>query len=118
METEEIIKLSHAPLPVKTKRSENYREITQDRVFAGVRDGYFIYMIQNEVFNTNQQNDVEVGCFIDEVQVKLSPQQMVKMHNLFGQLIQKYEQLYGKIKTLEQVAIEKPDLLTDPSSKS
>jgi len=120
MEIDGKIKLRDTPLPVKTKRSENYREITQDRVFAGVREGYFIYMIQNEVFNTNtyQPNDEEVGYFIDEVQVKVSPQQMVRMYNVFGQIIKKYEQIYGEIKNIDQIVAEKPELLTDPSSKS
>jgi hypothetical protein len=111
METEKVIKYSNIPPKVKTKKSDNYREITQDRVFAGIRDGYFIYMIQNEVFNTNQEDDtIEGECFTDEVQVKVSPQQMVKMYNLFGRLIADYQRIYGEIKSLEQIATEKPDL--------
>jgi hypothetical protein len=114
MEIDRIIKLRDTPSKVKTKRSDNYREITQDRIFASIREGYFIYTIQNEVFDTNQQEDTEEEHFIDEVQVKLSPQMMVKIHKLFGQLIESYENIYGKIKTLEQIASEKPDLFKDP----
>jgi len=118
METDEIIKLRPTSQKVKTKKSNNYREITQDRVFASFRDGYFIYMIQNEEFDTNHPEVTGEGCFIDEVQVKLSPQQMVKMYNLFGQLIKNYEKIFGEIKTLEQIVNEKPDLLKDSSSKT
>ncbi|MDD4213144.1 MAG: hypothetical protein PHY42_07130 [Bacilli bacterium] len=117
METEKIITRSGVPPKIITKRAENFREVTQDRVFIGIKEGYFIYIIQNEVFDTNQPEDVEEHL-IDEVQVKLSPQQMVKMHKVMGQLIEKYEQIYGEIKTLEQIAIEKPDLVKDTSTKS
>lgn len=103
---------------MKTERSENYREVTQDRVFAGIREGYFIYMIQSEVFDTNPVEDKEEGHFTDEVQVRVSPQQMVRMHKLFGQLIKNYEKIYGEIRNLEQIAYEKPDLLKDTASKS
>jgi hypothetical protein len=117
MDTNETIKFNTIPQKVKTKRSNNFREITQDRVLASFRDGYFIYMIQNEEFDTNQEV-TEGGCFIDEVQVKLSPQMMVKMNKLFGQLIKNYERIFGEIKSLDQIVSEKPDLFKDPSSES
>lgn len=64
------ISLSYAPQKVKTEKSDNYREVTQDRVFAGIREGYFIYMIQSEVFDTNQLEDKDEGHFTDEVLVR------------------------------------------------
>jgi hypothetical protein len=118
MGTDETIKFNVAPQKVKTTRSDDYREITQDRVIAGIRDGYFIYAIQNEVFDTSLQEGIVEGHFIDEVQVKIAPQQMVKMHKLFGQLIKSYEKIYGEIKTLEQIATEKPDFLEETSTES
>jgi len=118
MGTDETIKFNVAPQKVKTTRPDGYREITQDRVIAGIRDGYFIYTIQNEVFDTGLQEGIAEQHFIDEVQVRIAPQQLVKMHNLFGQLIKSYEKIYGEIKTLEQIAIEKPDFLKETSSKS
>lgn len=118
MEIDNIIKFNIAPQKVKTTRSNDYREITQDRVIVGIRDGYFIYTIQNEVFDTSLQEGMAEQHFIDEIQVKIAPQQMVKMHNLFGQLIKNYEKIYGEIKTLEQIAIEKPDFLKETSDKS
>lgn len=75
-------------------------------------------MIQSEVFDTNPVGDKEEGHFTDEVQVRVSPQQMVRMHKLFGQLIKNYEKIYGEIRNLEQIACEKPDLLKDTASKS
>lgn len=118
MEKDEKVSLSYVPKNVKTERSDNFREVMQDRVFAGIREGYFIYTIQSEVFDTNQLKDKEEGHFIDEVQVRISPQQMVRMHKLFGQLIKSYEKICGEIRALEQIASEKPDLLKDPSSES
>lgn len=118
MEMDEQIRMNRAPQKVTTKRSDNFREITQDRVFAGIREGYFFYIIQSEEFDTNEPDNVEEGHFIDEVQVKLSPQQIVKMHKLFGQIIKNYETIYGEIKTLEQIVIENPSLLKGPSSES
>ncbi|AKB79094.1 hypothetical protein MSHOH_2611 [Methanosarcina horonobensis HB-1 = JCM 15518] len=118
METDKKISLSYAPQKVKTEKSDNYREVTQDRVFAGIREGYFIYMIQSEVFDTNQLEDKDEGHFTDEVLVRVPPQQMVRMHKLFGQLIKNYENIYGEIRNLEQIASEKPDLFKDLSSKS
>lgn len=118
MGTDESIKLINTPIKTKTRRSDNYREITQDRIFAGIREGYFIYVIQNEVFDTNKQENMEEKCFVDEVQIRVSPQQMVRMHKLFGQLIKNYEQINGEIKTLEQIATEKPDLLENYPTKS
>ena len=123
METDKIIKFHKVPPKVKTTQSDNFREVAQDRVFVGMREGYFIYMIQSELFDTNKQEDtnpedIEEIRFIDEVQVRLSPQQMVKMHNVFGKLIKNYEEIHGKIKTIEQIAYENPDLMKDSSSKS
>lgn len=122
METDKIVKFQKIPPKVKTTLSDNFREVTQDRVFVAMREGYFIYMIQSELFDTNKQEsnsseDIEEIRFIDEVQVRLSPQQMVKMYNVFGKLIKNYEDIYGKIKTIEQIANENPDLMKDPSSK-
>jgi hypothetical protein len=117
MDVDKVIKYNDIPPEVKTKKSDDYREITQDRLFAGIREGYFIYVIQNEVFNTNQTDDtIEGECFTDEVQVKVSPQQMVKMHALFGNLIANYQKIYGEIKSLEQIIAEKPDLFRDTTN--
>ncbi|AKB35928.1 hypothetical protein MSSAC_1338 [Methanosarcina siciliae C2J] len=118
VEQDEIIKLINTQIKAKAERSENYREITQDRIFAGIREGYFVYVIQNEVFDTNKQENFEEKNFVDEVQVKVSPQQMVKMHKLFGQLIKNYEEVYGEIKTIEQIVIEKPELMKNHPSRS
>lgn len=106
------IKQLKSPLKVKTIRSEEFREITQDRIFGGIREGYSIYTIQNEIFNTSGEEDKE-PVFVDEVQVKISPQQLVKTHELFGTLIVKYEKLFGEIKTLEKIASDNPDLLKE-----
>ncbi len=113
MEPDVRIKFSNTPQKVKTTRSENYREITQDRIYAGFREGYFIYMIQNEPLDTNKQEEREEEYYVDEVQVKVSPQQIVKTYKLFGKLIEQYEKLYGEIKTLEQIVSENPDLMED-----
>lgn len=105
-----IIVQSQEPLKVKTIRSEEFREVTQDRIFGGIREGYLIYTIQNEKFNTSLEANEE-QVFVDEVQVKVSPQQLVKTHELFGNLIKQYENIFGKIITLEKVASDNPDLL-------
>lgn len=108
--TSEIINQMDPPQKVKTIRSDDFREITQDRVFCGVQEGFFIYVIQNEKFNTNGEENKE-HVFVDEVQVKVSPQQMVKAHKLFGTLIEQYEEVFGEIMTLEKLLANNPDLL-------
>lgn len=106
------IKQLKNPLKVKTIRSDEFKEVTQDRIFGGIREGYFIYTIQNEKFNTSGEVDKE-PVFVDDVQVKMSPQQLVKTHELFGTLIVQYEKLFGEIKTLEKIASDSPDLLQE-----
>lgn len=106
------IKQMRSPPKIKTIRSEEFREITQDRIFGGFREGYFIYIIQNEKFNTSDNEDEE-NLFVDEVQVKVSPQQVVKTYELLGRLIKQYEKIFGEIKTLEHIASENPDLIED-----
>lgn len=106
-----IIKQMKSPPKVKTVRSEDFREITQDRIFGGIKEGYFLYVIQNEKFNTSDEEEEPI--YVDEVQVKVSPQQIVKTYELFGRLIQQYEKLFGVIITLENVASDNPDLVEE-----
>ena len=105
-----IIKQMKTLTKVKTIRSEDFREITQDRFFCGMREGYFIYVIQNEMFDTS---DEEEPIFVDEVQVKVPPQQMIKTYELLGNVIQQYEKIFGEIRTLEKVASDSPDLVEE-----
>ena len=90
-----ILKQMKSPTKVNTIRSEDFREITQDRLFCGIREGYFIYIIQNETFDVNGEE--EEPFFVDEVQVKASPQQIVKTYKLLGNVIEQYENVFGKI---------------------
>jgi len=106
-----IIQQMKSPPKVKTVRSEDFREITQDRIFGGIKEGYFLYVIQNEKFNTSDEEEEPI--YVDEVQVKVSPQQIVKTYELFGRLIQQYEKLFGDIITLENVASDNPDLVEE-----
>ncbi len=106
------IKQVRSPPKIKTIRSEEFREITQDRIIGGFREGYFIYIIQNEKFNTSDEKDEET-IFIDEVQVKVSPQEAVKTYEWLGRLIKQYEKMFGEIKTLENIASENPALIED-----
>ena len=106
-----IIKQTKTLTKVKTIRSEDFREITQDRFFCGIREGFFIYVIQNEKFNTNDEEEEPI--FVDEIQVKVPPQQIVKTYELLGNVIQQYETIFGDIRTLEKVASDSPDLVEE-----
>jgi len=110
--TDEIINQLKPLTKVKTIRSEDFREITQDRLFCGIKEGFFVYVIQNEKFHTSSEEEKE-RIFVDEVQVKISPQQMVKAHELFGMLIEQYKTIFGEIKTLEQIMIDNPTIVDE-----
>ncbi len=106
-----IIKQTKNPTKVKIIRSEDFREITQDRFFCGIKEGYFIYVIQNEKFNTSDEEGENI--LVDEVQVKVPPQQMIKTYELLGRVIQEYEKVFGEIRTLEKIASENPELIEE-----
>jgi len=103
---------SENPKNVKTIRSEKFREITQDRMFGGFREGYFIYIVQNEIFDSTSEDNAK-PVYLEEIQVKVPPQQMVKTYELFSRLIENYEQVFGKIKTIEQIAEDQPNLIEE-----
>ena len=105
-----ILKRMDPSQKITTVRSEDFKETTQDRIFFGLREGYFVYIVQNQKFNTEGKDDF---VYVDEVQVKMPPQQAVKTHELLGKLIKEYETVFGKIKTIEKLESENPDLVDE-----
>ena len=47
-----IIKKMKSSQKITTVRSEDFKETTQDRISFGLREGYFIYVVQNQKFDT------------------------------------------------------------------
>lgn len=108
-ESDKIIGVREKPPKIKSIRSEGFREITQDRIFGGIREGYLIYIIQSEMFRTGDE-DVETE-FIDEVLVRVPPQQALKTYEWLGRMIKQYEKIFGEIRTAEQAVANNPDLV-------
>ena len=108
------IKLIKEPQSIKPVRSEEFREITQDRIVGGIKEGYFVYVIQSERFDSTiglDNVDSRGVELVDEVQVKLTPQQALRTYEWFGTLLKKYEEIFGEIILLEKVAKDKPELI-------
>ncbi len=108
------IKLIKEPQNVKPVRSDEFREIIQDRIVGGIKEGYFVYVIQSERFDSTMglSNVDNRGIeLVDEVQVKLTPQQAHRTYEWFGKLLKQYEEIFGEIKLIEKVAEEKPELM-------
>ncbi len=111
------IKLIREPQNIKPIRSEGFREITQDRIVGGIKEGYFVYVIQSERFDsTIGLSDVDKKGIelVDEVQVKLTPQQALRTYEWFGRLLKQYEEIFGEIKLIEKVAADKSKLMEKP----
>jgi len=105
-------KFMKEPEKIKSVRSEGFREITQDRLVGGIKEGYFVYVIQSERFDTTLgSNNIEGSGaeLVDEVQVKLTPQQARRTYEWFGKLLKQYEKIFGEIKLIEKIADDKPD---------
>jgi len=108
------IKLIKEPQSIKPVRSEEFREITQDRIVGGIKEGYFVYVIQSERFDSTiglDNVDSRGVELVDEVQVKLTPQQALRTYEWFGRLLKQYEKIFGEIKLLEKVVENKHELL-------
>ncbi len=99
---------------LKSEASGGFREITQDRLVGGIKEGYFVYVIQSErIDSTIGLNNVDGrgAELVDEVQVKLTPQQARRTYEWFGKLLKQYEKIFGEIKLIEKIADDKPDLV-------
>jgi len=108
------IKLIKEPQNVKPVRSDEFREIIQDRIVGGIKEGYFVYVIQSERFDSTiglSNVDNRRIELVDEVQVKLTPQQAHRTYEWFGKLLKQYEEIFGEIKLIEKVAEDKPELM-------
>ncbi|MCK4798380.1 MAG: hypothetical protein KAT05_13450 [Spirochaetes bacterium] len=105
-----IIKKMKSSQKITTVRSEDFKETTQDRISFGLREGYFIYVVQNQKFDTEGK---DTFVYVDEVQVKMSPQQAIKTHEVLGRLIKEYERVFGEIKTVEKIESENPNLVDE-----
>ncbi|MFZ3384544.1 MAG: hypothetical protein WA144_11525 [Candidatus Methanoperedens sp.] len=108
------IKLIQEQQNIKPVRSDEFREIIQDRIIGGIKEGYFVYVIQSERFDSTiglsnvDNRGVEL---VDEIQVKLTPQQAYRTYEWLGKLLKKYEEIFGEIKLIEKVAEDKPELM-------
>ena len=107
-----IIKKTEKSQKIITVRSEDFKETTQDRIYFGFREGYFVYVVQNLKFDASAEDRNEL-IYVDEVQVKMPPQQAIKTHEVLGELIKEYENVFGKIKTIEKADSENPDLVDE-----
>ena len=110
------IKLIKEPQNIRPVRSEEFREITQDRIVGGIKEGYFVYVIQSERFDSTiglSNVDNKGVELVDEVQVKLTPQQAFRTYEWFGRLLKQYEEIFGEIKLIEKVAEDKPELMEE-----
>jgi len=108
------VKLIKEPQNIKPVRSEEFREIIQDRIVGGIKEGYFVYVIQSERFDSTiglSNVDYRGVELVDEVQVKLTPQQAHRTYEWFGKLIKKYEEIFGEIKLIDKIAEDKPELM-------
>lgn len=111
---DEKIKLIKEPQKIKSVRSEEFRQITQDRIIGGMNEGYFVYVIQSERIDSTigldnvDHRGVEI---VDEIQVKLTPQQARRTYEWLGKLLKQYEKRFGEIKLIEKNAEDKPDLV-------
>lgn len=111
------IKLIKEPQNIKPVRSEEFREIIQDRIVGGIKEGYFVYVIQSERFDSTiglSNVDSKGVELVDEVQVKLTPQQALRTYEWFRRLLKQYEEIFGEIKLIEKVAKDKPELIEEP----
>lgn len=106
--SDQITNISKEQNKIKSVRSEKFREITQDRIMGGIREGYFFYIIQSEQFKNDENAEPEL---VDEVLVRISPQQALKTYEWLGRLIKQYEKVFGEIRTVEQIVTANPDLL-------
>lgn len=98
---------------IKVVRSEGFRVITQDRIVGGIRQDFFTYVIQSERFGSTvdlSNIDNRVIELVDEVQVKLTPQQALITYQWLGKLLKQYEKIFGEIKLIDKVTNDKPEL--------
>ena len=111
---DERIKIKTEAQKIKSVRSEEFRQITQDRILGGIKEGYFVYVIQSEIIDSTIGLDNVDGRgaeMVDEVQVKLTPQQARRTYEWLGKLLKQYEKLFGEIILIEKIAEDKPDLV-------
>ncbi|MHC1567968.1 MAG: DUF3467 domain-containing protein [Candidatus Syntropharchaeia archaeon] len=90
------------------KRSDKFRVIYQDALFGGHRSDHFEMTVQSIYVNAAEtqesgRNTIDV---VDEVCIKMSPQQAKSTMLWFMDHIKRYEEQFGEIKL--QTEPEKP----------
>jgi hypothetical protein len=104
MMDDEEAKISEVPEQIGS-RSESYREITPTSFWGGVRPGY----IEAVAITTRMDaieamlHDRQVVEHVEEICLKLTPQQAKSLVKWLLDNLKTYESMYGKIKTSEEV---------------
>jgi len=100
----EEVKISEVPEQIGS-RSESYREITPTSFWGGVRPGY----IEAVAITTRMDaieamlHDRQVVEHVEEICLKLTPQQAKSLVKWLLDNLKTYESIYGKIKTSDEV---------------
>jgi hypothetical protein len=84
-------------------RSQNYREITPDYVFGGVKTGYIEMIIVTTKLNAYEKviSKKDVIEHTEEIALKITPIQAKSMVTWLLQNIKLYENAFGKIPNVE-----------------
>ena len=108
MMDDETAKISEVPEQIGS-RSEFYREITPTSFWGGVRPGYIEAIVLSTKMNAIEAilNDKQIIEYTEEICLKLTPQQTKSLVKWLLNNLKIYENMYGKVKTSEEVELPK-----------